>query len=57
MRIVDPLDDLCDGKTCLPYAGDTILFFDTNHMSEQGIGWLIPRHRADFDWLVGAGGS
>jgi hypothetical protein len=53
VRIVDPFDAFCDAFRCLPYAGDRILFADTNHPSDAGMEEIIGVHRAEFDWALG----
>lgn len=54
VRAIDPFDVFCDAERCLPYAGDSILFSDTNHLSEIGALRLAERHAAAFEWAIGA---
>ena len=53
IRIADPFDAFCDAVRCLPYDGDRIFFFDTNHPSDAGMEQIIAVHPADFDWALG----
>jgi peptidoglycan/LPS O-acetylase OafA/YrhL len=55
VRYLDPFGDFCDAERCLPYDGDSILFVDTNHLSDPGAERLIGRHPTEFAWLVGGG--
>jgi len=57
VRYIDPLPDFCDADRCIPFDGDTILFVDTNHLSEGGALRLAERHAAEFQWLIGGGRS
>jgi peptidoglycan/LPS O-acetylase OafA/YrhL len=55
VRSIDPFDDFCDAERCLPYGDQSILFVDTNHLSDAGAQRLTERHAAEFDWLVRGG--
>ena len=55
VRSIDPLADFCDAGDCIPYAGATLLFIDTNHLSDPGMARIIKGHATDFEWLVGGG--
>jgi len=57
VRTIDPFDAFCNAERCVPYAGDSILFIDTNHLSDSGALLLAERHAAEFEWTIGAGGS
>jgi hypothetical protein len=57
VRYVDPLADFCDAGRCVPFDADTILFVDTNHLSDDGALRLAERHAAEFHWLIRNGPS
>jgi peptidoglycan/LPS O-acetylase OafA/YrhL len=52
VRYVDPFGDFCDASRCLPYSSDSILFTDTNHLSDAGAARMIAGHQVDFHWLA-----
>jgi peptidoglycan/LPS O-acetylase OafA/YrhL len=54
VRYVDPFDIFCNTERCLPFVDDTILFRDTNHLTDLGTQRIIDAYRADFGWLMGA---
>ena len=53
VRTIDPFDVFCDAERCMPYSGDSILFSDTNHLSDIGALRLAERHAAEFEWAIG----
>jgi hypothetical protein len=55
VRTIDPFDVFCDAERCVPYAEDSILFIDTNHLSDTGALRLATRHAEEFEWVIGAG--
>jgi hypothetical protein len=54
VRFVEPTDDFCDALRCLPYSGNEVFFVDTNHPGDTAMNRMMSKHRADFDWVVGA---
>jgi len=53
VRLIDPINDFCDKDMCRPYFGDTVLYFDTNHVSDAGARRIYQAHQPAFRWAFG----
>ena len=57
VRLIDPTDVFCDDRFCRPFAGDDVLYIDTNHLSDAGTRAIRDNAIRDFRWAVPAGAA
>ncbi len=51
-RAIDPTDNFCGPKDCLPFFEDRPTLFDDDHISTSVAEKFASRLRLDFDWLL-----
>lgn len=52
VRMIDPIEVLCDERYCRAYQDNRVLFNDTNHISDAGVEVLAENFSETFDWLI-----
>lgn len=50
IRVADPIDLFCDREMCRPFAGQTLLYKDTDHLSRFGARWFLSALSRDYLW-------
>lgn len=53
VRLFDPMPIFCDRDWCRPYSGDTVYFYDDDHLSSAGAAKLFEAVDVELRWLVG----
>jgi hypothetical protein len=53
VRVWDPIDELCDARTCFASRGAELLFHDDTHLSAAAARELYPSAAAALRWAAG----
>ena len=53
VAMYDPVEALCDSKTCKVYDGQGVLYRDHSHLSAAGLERVIGSAARELDWLFG----
>jgi len=51
-RLIDPINALCDASTCHPAANSKALYFDDDHLSEEGAWQLFKAMKKELEWVL-----
>jgi hypothetical protein len=55
VRVIDPIDLFCGPRTCRPFSGNDVYFWDKDHVTTLGGDRIFDGFKSDFRWLIDTG--
>lgn len=52
VRLLDPIDALCDTRSCYPVRGGVVMYSDSHHLTATGVETLAPQFDPELIWLA-----